>query len=138
MSQKAKKLVVVSATSMLVTEKKEELEWVPCIWYLVTFKDQTKALLDPGSEINVMSQVFAHQLGLTISKTNVGAQKMNGTTLKTYKMVVSTFSVSDKDDGKKFFEESFLLANVKPKIVLGMSFLTMNNIDVDFQARNLQ
>ena len=58
---------------MLVTKKKEELERVPCIWYLVIFKDQTKTLLDLGSKINAISQVFAHQLGLIIQKTNVEA-----------------------------------------------------------------
>ncbi len=58
---------------MSVTEKKEELERVSCIRYPLTFKDQTEALLDSRSEVNVMSQVFAHQLGLTIWKTNVKA-----------------------------------------------------------------
>ena len=53
-------------------------------------------------------------------------------------MVVSTFSVSDKDSRKRFFEKSFLLADVKPEIVLGILFLTISNADVDFQARNLQ
>ncbi len=53
-------------------------------------------------------------------------------------MVVSTFSVSDKDGREKFFEKSFLLADVKPEIVLGIFFLTMSNADVDFQAQNLQ
>ena len=52
-------------------------------------------------------------------------------------MVVFIFSVSDKDGRERFFEESFLLANVKPEIVLGMPFLTMSNADIDFQARNL-
>ncbi len=53
-------------------------------------------------------------------------------------MVVSTFSMLDKDNRERFFEESFLLTDVKPEIVLGMPFLTMNNADVDFQTRNLQ
>ncbi len=53
-------------------------------------------------------------------------------------MVVSTFSVLDKDGRERFFEESFLLADVSPDIVLGMPFLTMSNADVDFQARDLQ
>ncbi len=85
-----------------------------------------------------MSQAFAQQLSLKIRKTNVGAQKIDGTTLKIYKMVVSTFSVSDKDRRERCFEESFLLANVRPDIVLAMPFLTMSNADVDFQARDLQ
>ncbi len=123
---------------MSMTEKIEELEWVPCIWYLVTFKDQTKALLNSGSEVNAMSQAFAQQLGLKIRKTNVGAQKIDGTTLEIYGIVVSTFSVLDKDGRERFFEETFLLAEVKPNMVLGMPFLTMNNADVDFQAQDLQ
>ncbi len=53
-------------------------------------------------------------------------------------MVVSTFSVLDKDGKERFFEDSFLLADVNPDIVLRMLFLTMSNADVDFQARNLQ
>ncbi len=42
-----------------MTEKREEVEQVPCIWYPVTFKDQTEALLDSGSEVNAISQAFA-------------------------------------------------------------------------------
>ncbi len=53
-------------------------------------------------------------------------------------MVVFTFFVSDKDGRERFFEESFLLADIKPDIVLRMPFLTMNNADVDFQVRDLQ
>ncbi len=84
-----------------------------------------------------MSQAFAQQLGFKICKINVGAQKIDGTTLETYRMVVSTFSVSDKDDREMFFEESFLLADVRLDIILGMLFLTISNADVDFQARDL-
>ncbi len=85
-----------------------------------------------------MSQAFGFQLGLRICKTNVGVQKIDGTTLETYGIVVSIFSISNKDDRERFFEESFLLADVKPDVVLEMFFLTMNNADVDFQARDLQ
>ncbi len=53
-------------------------------------------------------------------------------------MVVSIFSVSDKDDRERCFQESFLLADVKPDIILEIPFLTMSNADVDFQAQDLQ
>ncbi len=136
--QTSQKLVAVSATSTSMTDKKtEELEQVPCIRYSVIFKDQTKALLDSGSEVNAMSQVFAQQLGLKIRKTNVRAQKIDSTTLETYRMVVSIFSLSNKDRRERFFEESFLLADVSPDIVFRMPFLTINNADVNFQARDL-
>ena len=60
--RKAKKIVVVSAISTLMTGKKieeEELERIPYIWYPVTFKDQTEALLDSRSEFNVMNPTLA-------------------------------------------------------------------------------
>ncbi len=85
-----------------------------------------------------MSQAFAHQLGLKICKTNVGAQKIDGTTLETYGRVVSSFSVLDKDSKERFFEESFLLDNVKPNVVLRILFLIMSNTNVDFLAQDLQ
>ena len=131
----------VLATSMLMTGKKkeEELEWVLYIWYLVTLKDedQTKALLDSKSKVNVMNLAFASEIGLKIWKTNVGAQKIDGTTLKSYEMIVSTFSLLDKDNRERFFEESFLLADIKLDKVLGIPFLTMSNADIDFQAKRI-
>ncbi len=120
------------------TEETKELEWIPCIWYLITFKDQTEALLDLGSKVNPISQAFAHQLGFKIWKTNVGTQKIDGTTLKTYEIIVSTFSILDKDGRERFFEESFLLADVKPDIILRIPCLIMSNTDVNFQAWDLQ
>ncbi len=85
-----------------------------------------------------MSQAFAQQLSLKICKTNVGAQKIDVITLETYEIIVSTFSVLDKDGRERFFEKSFLLADVKSDIVFEMLFLTMSNADIDFQAQDLQ
>ena len=70
--------------------------------------------------------------------TNIRVQKIDGTTLKTYKMIVFTFSVLDKDIRKSFFEKSFLLANIKSDVILGMPFLTINDVNNDFQAQDLQ
>ena len=53
-------------------------------------------------------------------------------------MVVSNFSLLDKDGWEKFFEESFLLVDIKLDIVLGMLFLTMSNTDINSQAWTLQ
>ncbi len=52
-------------------------------------------------------------------------------------MVVSIFSILNKDGRKRFFEESFLLIDVKSELVFEMLFLTMSNADIDFQARDL-
>lgn len=59
-------------------------------------------------------------------------QKIDGTTLKTYGIVVSTFSILDKDNRERFFKVSFLLADDQPDIVLGMLFLAMSNTNIDF------
>ncbi len=95
-------------------------------------------MLDSKSKVNAISQVFAYQLGFKIWKNNVRAQKIDGTTLETYGMIVSTFSMSDKDGKKRFFKKSFLLVDFKPDIVLGILFLKMSNIDINFEARDLQ
>ncbi len=58
--------------------------------------------------------------------------------METNIIVVSIISVINKESWKRFFEKSFLLVDIKPEVVLGMLFLTMSNVDVDFQARNLQ
>ena len=47
-------------------------------------------------------------------------------------MIVSTFFISNKDSRKGFFKESFLLADVKRDEVLGILFLAISNIDIDF------
>ena len=52
-------------------------------------------------------------------------------------MVVSTFSVLDKDNRKKFFKKSFLLADVKLNVVFEVLFLIMTNTNVNFQAWDL-
>ena len=76
----AKKLVLVSATSLLVTETSKEdyvsLERVFCIHYLFCFYKNTigiKALIDPGNEVNTMTLAYRPKLGLKIYLTNIGA-----------------------------------------------------------------
>ena len=96
------------------------------------------ALLDSGSEFNAIHPTFAKELGLRVRSTDVGAQKIDGTTLDTYGMVVAAFSLMDKANRVRYFEETFLVANVSPEVVLGMPFLTLSGADVDFLDRELR
>ena len=118
------------------------MECVPCMQYPVQFKGLSKArgqaLIDSGSEVNAIHPTFAKQLGLPIRPTDVGAQKIDGTMLDTYGMVVAAFSVEDKANRVRFFEETFLVANVSPEIVLGIPFLTLSGADVDFSGWELR
>ena len=103
----------VLTTSTLVTEDSEEatlvsakeLERVLCIQYPIAFlggvtQDGSAlgpvlALLDLGSKVNAMHPAFGERLGLMVQTTNVGAQKIDSTTLETYGMVVAAFLVTD-------------------------------------------
>ena len=84
-----------------------------------------------------MNLAVAWQVSLKICMTNVEALKINNTIVEIYKIVVPIFSILDKDGKERFFEESFLLADINPDVMLRMSFLTISNVYVDFQAWDL-
>ena len=84
-----------------------------------------------------MHPVFAERLSLVIQTINVGNQKIDGTTVKTYEMVVAAFSVTDQADKVRFLEKIFLIVNISPEVVLAMLFLILNGADVNFPKRKL-
>ena len=70
------------------------LEKIPYIHYPVGFQEdqeRVKTLFDNGSKVNTMSPAYIKKLGLKTQKTNVGAQKIDGSTLETIKMVITNF-----------------------------------------------
>ena len=95
-------------------------------------------LLDLDSEVNAIHPTFAWKLELLIKRTDVGAQKIDSTMLDTFGMVVAAFSVMDKANRVRFFEKTFLVANISPEVVLGILFLTLNDADIDFLGRKLR
>ena len=95
-----------------------------------------QVLIDSGSEVNAVYLFFVKQQGLFIRPTNVGAQKIDSTTLDTHKIVVAAFSIVDKANQVRFFEKTFLLANVSSEVVFRISFLTLSNADVDFSGQD--
>ena len=119
--------MLVLATSVPVTDGGEEVVVrVPYIYYPVWFQqdqEQVRALLDSGSKVNAMSLTYAKRLGLKIRKTNVGAQKINGSARETFGMMIADFQVKDKGGRPRFFQETFLVADTKFEVVLRMSFL---------------
>lgn len=93
-----------------------------CIWYLITFYQSVSALLDSKSEINTIHSTFIKKLGRFIRLIDIEVQKIDDIMLDTYKMVVAAFSIINKRNQIKFFENTFLLANVSPEVVLEMFF----------------
>ena len=122
-------------------EYPENLAWVQYIRYPITFRKKSVpvlVLLDLGSKVNAIHLTFAKELSLSIRLTDVGIQKIDGIILDTFGMVVITFSVTDKANQVRFFKKSFLIANISPKVVFGMSFLNLNSTDVNFLDRKLR
>ena len=117
-----------------MTASSEALQRVPCISYPVQFEGsqagEVRALIDSGSEVNAMTPAFAAKLGLSTQSRNVGAQKIDGSTLKTYGMTIAGFSIQDGLGKIRFFEKTFLLADTSMDVVLGMPFLSLSNADV--------
>ena len=79
-----------------------------------------------------MSPAYAERLGLKTWKTNVGAQKIDGSALETFGMVIADFQVEDKSGRPRFFQETFLVADTKFEVILGMPFLKISNADIAF------
>ena len=84
-----------------------------------------------------MSLVFTWKLGFHIWKTNVGAQKIDSSALKTFKIVIVDLEIEDKVGKSRFFQKTFLVANIKFEIVLEMLFLKISNADIVFSKKTL-
>ena len=82
-----------------------------------------------------MAPAYAKKLGLRVRKTDVGAQKINGSTLETYGMVIAGFQVQDKFGKAKFFQNTFLMTDTSVEVVLGMPFLALSKVEVDFAEK---
>ena len=52
-------------------------------------------------------------------------------------MIISDFEVEDKGGRHRFFQETFLVADTKFKMILGMHFLKISNANIVFNKRTL-
>ena len=94
-------------------------------------------LFNSGSEVNAIHPIFARELGLPIRLIDIGAQKINSTMIDIFGIVVVDFSMTNKANQVKFFEETFPMANVCLKVVFGMLFLALSSADIDFFIQEL-
>ena len=124
---------------MLLTNGGEKVVvMVPCIHYPVRFQEsqeKLKTLFKNGSKVNAISPAYVKKLGFKTRKTNVGAQKNDSFALKTFKIVIADFQVEDKGGRPRFFQEIFLMANIKFEVMLGMLFLKIRNANMSFDGR---
>lgn len=79
-----------------------------------------------------MTPAYAAQLGLKVKLTNIISQKIDGSTLKIYEIVIAGFSVHNKLGRVWFFKETFLLANISIEMVLEMPLFSLSNANIEF------
>lgn len=82
--------------SVIKTSKKNDkvLARILYIDYPLHFQkniNKIQILLDLGSEVNAIMPAYVFKLSLQIRFTNVKAQKINGSTFKTFKIVLTSF-----------------------------------------------
>ena len=117
------------------------LDKVSCIYYPIQFcKDKGKdtlALLNSESKVNAITSAYVAHLSLKVGLTNVGMQKIDGFSVATYGIVIAAFQIVNKLGRSRFFQETFLLTDISMKVVLGMFFPTLNNVNVQFAEKEL-
>ena len=117
------------------------IDRVLCIHYPVEFRKDKgvtiRALIGLDSKFNAMTLAYVKQLGLQVRKTDVRAQKIDGSLLWTCEMVIAGFQVEDKLGKAQFFQESFLLAEISMEVILGMPFFTLSNANIRFAKKVL-
>ena len=84
-----------------------------------------------------MTPGYVSKLDLKVRPTNVGVQKIDGSTVKTFEMVLASFQLEDKLGLTRYFQETFLLADINRKVVLGMPFLILSNANIQFAKKEL-
>ena len=76
-----------------------------------------------------------------MQKTDVSTQKINGSLLETYYMVIAIFQVLDKFDQSRFFKKTFLLTDIGMKIVFDTLFwpllILTSNLQKKTHLKNL-
>lgn len=85
-----------------------------------------------------MSPAYIAKLSLVISKTDVGAQKIDDSPLVIYRMVLAGFSVKNNLGKVWFFEKTFWLAITSMEVVLEMFFLIFLNVNMEFLEKKLE
>ena len=89
-------------------------------------------MIDSRIKINAIYPIFVKELAFFPRPTDAGVQKIDGTMLDSYEMIVTTFSMIDNINQARFFERTFLVVNISPAIVFEIPFLTLSSANIDF------
>ena len=110
------------------------------IYYPIRFQEgqeQVQTFLNSGSKVNAMIPAFDQKLGLHNWKMTIKAQKIDGSALEIFEMVIADLEMKYKAGRSRFFQEIFLRVDTKFEAVLEMLFLKISNTDVGFGKETL-
>ena len=94
-------------------------------------------MINLSNEVNAKTPAYASKLGFQVHRINTKAQKIDGSTLEIFRMIMASFLVENKLGRARFFQETFLLADIDMEVVLGMLFLIFSNADIQFVEKEL-
>lgn len=84
----------------------------------MSFRHSSTYHLSITHEVNAILLAYTAKLGLKVRLTNIGALKINGSTLKMFGIVLASVQVVDNLGRAQFFQETFLLANIRIDVIL--------------------
>ena len=84
-----------------------------------------------------MNPIYIEKLSFKTRKINVKTQKIDGSVLEIFRMVIADFQVENKGSRPKFFQKTFLVADIKFEVILGLLFLKISNADMSFGKKTL-
>lgn len=105
------------------------------IYYWIYFwksKGNIKVLINFGNEVNIINPAYIKKLDFHIWKIDINTQKIDGSSLTIYKIVISRFQILDELDRAYFSQKTFILANITINIILEIFFLILSNINIVF------
>lgn len=94
-------------------------------------------MIDSGSEVNAIILAYAAKLDLKTCHTNVRAKKIDGFIFQIFEIFLASFQVENELGKTRFFQKTFLLANISVKMLLGMPFFTFSSRKALFAEKEL-
>lgn len=110
---------------MSMTASLKTLQKVPSIQYQFKFQNgqlKIKTLINSNNKVNTITLAYTIKLDFIIQKTSFKAQKINGSLLEIFNIVLACFLLQDNLEKVCFFEKTFLLADINIEIVLELWF----------------
>lgn len=90
-----------------------------------------------GNEVNTITPAYTAQPSLKVQKTNIGTQKIDGSTFETFEIVIADFQIENMLGRVQFCQKTFLIVNITLEVIFKILFFTLSNVDIQFAKGEL-